>query len=180
MIQLMAQTGQKEEAAREIERLVSGQPNNSKVLVMAGDLYLAEQPERAASYYERALQNEPTNNRARIQLGASLIRATKYEPALPHLIEAVRQEPGNYTARAHLATAFTGGVRQTACQLRRCDGVQRHAPTIDALQGLHGRGGEPRGFTKNFHNGRSRMRRLGVVRPTGKPSSRFLGFRGVK
>ena len=106
MIRLMAQMGQKEEAAREIERLVTGQPSNGKVLMMAGDLYLAEQPEQAASYYERALKSEPTNNRARVQLGASLIRATQYEPALTHLSEAVRLEPDDYTARAHLATAL--------------------------------------------------------------------------
>ena len=60
----------------------------------------------AADYYRRALDIAPADNRARVQLGAALVRSMQYEASLPVLNEALAREPNNYAAHANLATAF--------------------------------------------------------------------------
>jgi tetratricopeptide (TPR) repeat protein len=106
MAQAMKDNGQTEEAAREIEKLLTLQPANAKLLVAAGDINLKDDPEKAALYYQRAVQAEPANNRARVQLGASKVRAMQFETAIPILLEAIKREPNNYVAHANLGTAY--------------------------------------------------------------------------
>src|SRR5262249_52240592 len=60
----------------------------------------------AAQFYQRALQVDSANNRARVQLGASLVRSMQFQAALNVLNEALAKEPNNYTAHANLATAL--------------------------------------------------------------------------
>lgn len=105
MLQLMVKNNQAAEAAGEIDRLLKVQPNNARLLLLAGDLF-ESQPEQAAPYYQRALQIDPANNRARVQLGAALVRSLKFQEALPVLSEAITREPTNYPAHASLATAL--------------------------------------------------------------------------
>jgi tetratricopeptide (TPR) repeat protein len=105
ILQLMIKNNQADEAASEIERLLKVQPNNPRLLMLAGDLFESK-PEQAGVYYQRALQIDPANNRARTQLGASLVRALKFQEALPILSEAITREPANYPAHASLATAL--------------------------------------------------------------------------
>lgn len=106
MLRLMVANGQEEEATREITRLVTGQPNNPQVFALAGDIYAATKPETAVSYYAQAVKLDPANNRARLQLGVLLLRASRYEEASAVLGEAVQREPDNYNAHAHLATTL--------------------------------------------------------------------------
>lgn len=106
MAQVMQESGQPEEAAREVEKVLAVQPSNARLLVLAGDIQFADKPAVAADYYQRALQIDPANNRARTQLGAALVRATQYEKAIPVLSEALTRDPNNYPAHASLATAY--------------------------------------------------------------------------
>ncbi|MBI3653019.1 MAG: tetratricopeptide repeat protein [Acidobacteria bacterium] len=106
MAQALKDNGQVDEAAKEIEKLLTLQTANVKLLIAAGDIYFQEAPEKAAQYYQRAVQAEPANNRARVQLGAALVRAMQFETAIPWLSEALNREPENYVAHANLGTAY--------------------------------------------------------------------------
>jgi tetratricopeptide (TPR) repeat protein len=103
---LMGENGQGEEAEKEITRVVAARPTDSKLLARAGDFFFKEKPAQAAGYYKRSLEADPNNNRARVQLGASLVRSMQIEAALPVLEEAVSREPDNYGGHAALATAL--------------------------------------------------------------------------
>ncbi len=103
---LMAENGQGEEAEKEIARVVAAKPADSMLLARAGDFFFKEKPARAADYYKRSLEADPKNNRARVQLGASLVRSMQIEAAMSVLAEALTREPDNYTAHASLATAL--------------------------------------------------------------------------
>ena len=106
MAQVMNENGQAEEAAREIGAMTASRPKDARLLVLAGDVYFEAKPDIAAGYYRRGVEAEPGNNRARVQLGAALVRSTQYEAALPVLADALAREKGNYQAHANLATAF--------------------------------------------------------------------------
>lgn len=106
MAQALKDNGQVEDAAKEVEKLLALQPFNAKLLIAAGDIELKDHPEKAAGFYQRALQAEPANNRARVQLGAALVRAMQFETAVPLLLEAIKREPTNYVAHANLGTAY--------------------------------------------------------------------------
>jgi predicted Zn-dependent protease len=106
MAQVMNDTGQPEEAAKEVEKVLALQPSNARLLVLAGDIQFAGKPDMAAAYYQRALHIDPANNRARVQLGASLVRAMQYEKAIPVLNDALARDPNNYPAHASLGTAY--------------------------------------------------------------------------
>jgi tetratricopeptide (TPR) repeat protein len=103
---LMAENGQGEEAEKEITRVVAAKPADGKLLARAGDFFFKEKPAQAADYYKRSIEADPNNNRARVQLGASLVRSMQIEAALPVLGDAISREPDNYTAHASLATAL--------------------------------------------------------------------------
>ncbi|MEK6324890.1 MAG: tetratricopeptide repeat protein [Acidobacteriota bacterium] len=103
---LMADSGQGEEGEREMTRVVAAKPADAKLLAKAGDFFFKEKPAQAADYYKRSLQANSNDNRARVQLGASLVRSIQYEAALPVLVEAIAREAGNYAAHASLATAL--------------------------------------------------------------------------
>ncbi len=103
---LMAENGQGEEAEKEITRVVAAKPKDSKLLARAGDFFFKEKPAQAADYYKRSLEADPNNNRARVQLGASLVRSMQIEAAVPVLGDAISREPDNYAAHASLATAL--------------------------------------------------------------------------
>jgi tetratricopeptide (TPR) repeat protein len=102
----LAKNGQAEEAEREIGVVLKSKPNESAFQVIAGDLMFNEKPELAVGYYQKAISLDPANNNARAQLGASLVRAMRYEEALPVLTDSIMREEGNYTAHANLATAL--------------------------------------------------------------------------
>src|SRR5256714_9201692 len=103
---LMADNGQSAEAMKEINGLIKLRPNDAKLLVTAGDFLFKEQPAEAIDYYRRALALDGTDNRARVQLGAALVRSKQFEPALAILNEALQRDANNYAAHASLATAL--------------------------------------------------------------------------
>ncbi len=106
LLQLMAESGQGEEAMKEIAQVAAAHPRSAELLILAGDIYFKEKPDVAADYYRKALDVAPGENRARVQLGAALVRSMQYEAALPFLKEALARDPNNYAAHANLATAF--------------------------------------------------------------------------
>jgi tetratricopeptide (TPR) repeat protein len=87
---LMAENGQGEEAEKEITRVVAAKPADGKLLARAGDFFFKEKPAQAADYYKRSIEADPNNNRARVQLGASLVRSMQIEAALPVLGDLAR------------------------------------------------------------------------------------------
>lgn len=103
---LLADNGQGEEAEREISRVIAAKPNDARLLAKAGDLFFKEKPAAAADYYQRSIAADPNYNRARVQLGASLVRSMQYDAALPVLNEAIAREADNYAAHASLATTL--------------------------------------------------------------------------
>lgn len=106
MAWLMGENGQAEEGEREIARVVAAKPKDSKLLARAGDFFFKEKPAQAAEYYRRSLEADPKDNRARVQLGAALVRSMQIEAAMPVLTDALAREPDNYAAHASLATAL--------------------------------------------------------------------------
>ncbi len=103
---LMAENGQGEEAEREIARVIAAKPGDAKLLAKAGDFFFKQKPASAADYYRRSLAADPNYNRARVQLGAALVRAMQYEAAVIVLNDAIAREADNYAAHASLATAL--------------------------------------------------------------------------
>lgn len=103
---LMAEIGQVEEGEKEIARVVAAKPADARLLARAGDFFFKGKPAQAADYYRRSLEADPKNNRARVQLGASLVRSMQIEGALPVLTDAILRDPDNYAAHASLATAL--------------------------------------------------------------------------
>ena len=103
---LMAENGQGEEAQKEISRVVAARPADAKLLARVGDFFFKEKPSQAADYYKRSVEADPKDNRARVQLGASLVRSMQIEAALPVLADAISREPDSYAAHASLATAL--------------------------------------------------------------------------
>lgn len=103
---LMAENGEMETAIKEITGLVTLRPADAKLLMVAGDIYFQDQPDAAANYYRKVLEIDAANNRARVQLGASLVRSMQYEAALPILMDALAREADNHPAHASLATAY--------------------------------------------------------------------------
>src|SRR5215216_5740629 len=106
LARLLGENGQAEDAMKEMAGLIAISPRDPGLLMTAGDVYFKDKPEVAANYYQKALEADPTKNRARVQLGASLVRSMKYEAALPFLVEAINREADNYVAHANLATAL--------------------------------------------------------------------------
>lgn len=102
----MVENNQAEEAVKEIEPVLAANPDSPKLLLLVGDLAFKDKPDVAAGYYRRALAANPADNDTRVKLGATLVRAQKYEEALPVLNEAITQAPDNHVAHANLATAF--------------------------------------------------------------------------
>ena len=103
---LMGENGQGEEAEKEITRVIAAKPVDAKLLARAGDFFFKEKPAQAADYYRRSIEADPKDNRARVQLGASLVRSLQVEAAVPVLTDAISREPDNYAAHASLATAL--------------------------------------------------------------------------
>src|SRR6185369_586313 len=69
MAGLLAETGQGEEAEKEITIVVTAKPSDPKLLAKAGDFFFKEKPAQAAEYYKRSLETNPNDNRVRVQLG---------------------------------------------------------------------------------------------------------------
>lgn len=103
---LMGENGQADEAEKLIAPVVAAKPKDSKLLARVGDFFYKEKPAQAADYYRRSLEGDPKNNRARVQLGAALVRSMQIEAAMPVLTDAISREPDNYAAHASLATAL--------------------------------------------------------------------------
>ncbi|HJQ70464.1 MAG TPA: tetratricopeptide repeat protein [Blastocatellia bacterium] len=106
LARLMAENGQVEEAITDINRLLAAQPNNAKLLIFVADLSLKNKPELAVDYYRKAVDADPKDTRARVQLGAALVRSMQYDAALPVLTDVIAREKDNYPAHANLATAL--------------------------------------------------------------------------
>jgi tetratricopeptide (TPR) repeat protein len=103
---LMAENGQGEEGEIEINRVIAAKPTDSNLLTRAGDFFFKDKPAEAAGYYKRALDADTKNSRARVQLGAALVRSMQINQALPVLEDAISREPDNYAAHASMATAL--------------------------------------------------------------------------
>ncbi len=106
MIRLMSESGQKDEAARDLDVLIKAQPNNARLLVFIGEFYATDKPDLASGYYRRAVEVEPQNNGARVSYGASLVKSRQFETAIPILAEALSSDPDNYQAHANLGAAL--------------------------------------------------------------------------
>jgi tetratricopeptide (TPR) repeat protein len=106
LARLLSENGQAEQAMKEMAALMTLNPRDTKLLVMAGDIFFKDKPDVAADYYRKAVEADAANNRARVQLAASLVRSMKYDAALPLLADAISREANNYAAHANLATAF--------------------------------------------------------------------------
>jgi len=106
LARLLAETGQDDEANKEIGTVLKLKPNDSGFQAAAGDVFFKDKPALAADCYRKAVELDPSNNRARVQLGSSLVRSMQYEPALPILTDAIARDQNNYAAHANLATAL--------------------------------------------------------------------------
>ena len=106
LVRLMADNGQTEAAQAEVSKLLKAAPQNLRVLLLAGDLFSKDDPERAAGYYRSALEIDPANTAALAQLAASLFRAKQYDQAIQMAQKALANEPDNVSAHSTLATAL--------------------------------------------------------------------------
>jgi tetratricopeptide (TPR) repeat protein len=106
LIHLMADNGQAEAAQREIAGLITIAPQNVRLLLLAGDLFSKDQPDRAIGYYRTALEIEPGNTVALVQLAAALMHAKQYDQAIQTAQKALANEPDNVPAHSTLATSL--------------------------------------------------------------------------
>ncbi len=69
-------------------------PNNSQLLIQAGNLYkTAHQFKEAASYYEKALQAEPKNVAIRTEMASCLYYNGDVDGAISQLQQSLRYDP---------------------------------------------------------------------------------------
>jgi len=126
---LMVENGQEEEAEREIARVIAAKPGDAKLLAKAGDFFFKEKPAEAAGYYRRSIDADPADNRARVQLGASLVRSMQFEAATVVLKDAISRDANNYPAHASLATALFK-LRQYPEAVREFNWIIRAKPEV--------------------------------------------------
>lgn len=106
LIHLMADNGQGEAAQHEIEGLLKIAPRNVRLLLLAGDLFSKDQPDKAAGYYQTVLDIEPGNTPALVQLAAAQMRGKQYEQAIATAQKALANEPDSVPAHSTLATSL--------------------------------------------------------------------------
>jgi tetratricopeptide (TPR) repeat protein len=89
-----------------LEKLLEQQPRNASLLARLCMLYRADDTTRALGYCRRALEIEPSNADYATGYAAALVRAKRFEEAVPLLRRIVSRVPDNYPAHANLATAL--------------------------------------------------------------------------
>ena len=90
----------------ELEKLLAEQPRNAPLLGRLCVLYRADDPARAFSYCQRALEIEPQNADYASGAGAALVQLQRYEEAVAILRKVIALRPDYYAAHANLATAL--------------------------------------------------------------------------
>jgi tetratricopeptide (TPR) repeat protein len=106
LIHLMMDNGQDDAARSEVIALLKIAPRNTRLLLLAGDLFSKDDPEKAEGYYRTALEIEPGNTAALVQLAASQMRAKQYDQAIETAQKALANEPDNVPAHSSLATSL--------------------------------------------------------------------------
>lgn len=101
--ELLAKTGQIEQARVQLERANVLFPNFPDIQKSLADVYLLEgAPARAIPLYRQVLERNPTLIAERNNLGVSLMRIGKNEEAEAEFREVLRRQPDNRSAGANL------------------------------------------------------------------------------
>ncbi|QQS33661.1 MAG: tetratricopeptide repeat protein [Acidobacteriota bacterium] len=96
----------KSTSASLLEKELESEPDDVDILAALCNAYRVTDAAKAIVFCQRGMEAAPARNDLRIGLGAALVQAKQYEPAVSVLRESAAAEPKNYTARANLATAL--------------------------------------------------------------------------
>ncbi|HQX57073.1 MAG TPA: tetratricopeptide repeat protein [Pyrinomonadaceae bacterium] len=92
--------------AGELEKQLSATPGDAAILGRLCSLYRVDAPAKALDYCRRASEAEPNNINHVVGLGAALVQAKMYEPAIGLFRKLLTIAPDNSTVHANLGTAL--------------------------------------------------------------------------
>src|SRR5262249_24223466 len=92
-------------AAAELEKAVAAEPNKVEYLVRLGEIYLLAQPEKAVTYWQRAVSISPKPEYL-TGLGSALLKSQKYPESIEQFDKALAQNPDLYEAHSGLGLAY--------------------------------------------------------------------------
>jgi len=116
------EAGRYPQAASELEKLLPYAPRSYELHELLGMVYAAQSIyDKAVDHLKIAAQIKPELAEARINLGATLLRAGKAELGAEQFRKAVELEPGNYDANHNLAEFYiqTGKLAEAQPYLER-------------------------------------------------------------
>ncbi len=111
-------------------------PQDREALTLLGDcLLLMGKPAEAADWFRRVIAVDAHDPRCHHRLSLCLLRTGRYEAALEHCLDALRDKPGFGPAMHHAAIAYLrlGAWRDARSMLRR---ALHNDPTNPVLQRL--------------------------------------------
>ncbi|HXF43401.1 MAG TPA: tetratricopeptide repeat protein, partial [Pyrinomonadaceae bacterium] len=94
------------QSPEELEKQLSESPDNANLLGRLCKAYRVTDPAKAIDYCQKALEKDKSNLGYAIGLGAALVKAQKYDPAIRILTRVKEIAPDNSVVRANLATAL--------------------------------------------------------------------------
>lgn len=119
-------------AAPLLEKLKSD-PNNTDLLVKAGDLYqAAHQFKEAAGYYDKALQINPKNVPIRTQMASCLYYQGDIDGAISQLQQALRYDPKDANSLFNLGMIKLQGKNDAKGALAAWQLLLNSNPQLDA------------------------------------------------
>ena len=93
-------------APASLEKLLKDNPDNVSVLGKLCFLLRVNNPQKALTYCQKALELEKSNINYAIGYGAALVQLKQYQKAAAIFTNLLKYDAENYTVRANLATAF--------------------------------------------------------------------------
>lgn len=124
------QAGRYSQAATELEKLLPFAPRSYELHELLGLIYASRsENEKAIDHLKTAAQIKPELAAARINLGATLVRAGKADLATEQFQKAVSLEPKNYDANHNLAELYiqAGKVAQAQPYLEQAQQIRPDA-----------------------------------------------------
>ncbi len=119
-------------AAPLVDKL-KGDPNNSDLLIQAGNLYkAAHQFKEAAGYYDRALQLDPKNVAIRTEMASCLYYNGDVDGAISQLQQALHYDPKDANSLFNLGMIKWQGKQDTKGALAAWQQLLKSNPQLSA------------------------------------------------
>ncbi len=118
---------------------LKGDPNNSDLLIQAGNLYKAARRfKEAAGYYDRALQLDPKNVAIRTEMAWCLYYNGDVDGAISQLQQALHYDPKDANSLFNLGMIKWQGKQDTKGALAAWQQLLKSNPQLSAERESHG------------------------------------------